>query len=187
MIVGIDYSLSCPSICFQNPKGITEIHYVTSTKTVQDTYKSKNYRFVGHAYPTYHNDQDRYNALSEIFIGPILDNKITSAVFEGYSMGSKGRVFNIAENAAVLKHKLYLCGVTVSDYAPTVIKKYAGKGNFDKFEMYQAWYAKTGINLYDLFGLKESKSKVPSPIQDIVDSFFVYDFAQSLRNSKSLS
>jgi Holliday junction resolvasome RuvABC endonuclease subunit len=89
---------------------------------------------------------------------------------EGYSFGSKGRVFNLAENMGILKHKLYKAAIPVTVIEPSRAKKIAtGKGNADKEAMFNAFTAETGINLMHKFG----QEKLNNPVTDIIDSYFI--------------
>ena len=57
------------------------------------------------------------------------ENGITLAMYEGYSMGSKGKVFNIGELGGVLQVELWELGVDVLMVPPTTLKQVAtGKG-----------------------------------------------------------
>jgi hypothetical protein len=86
-------------------------------------------------------------------------------------MGAKGKVFNIAENTALLKYKLMLSGRSPTLIAPTVLKKYATtKGNSDKNAMYDAFKTETGVPLKDLI---QPTRLLGNPTTDMVDAFFL--------------
>lgn len=99
--------------------------------------------------------------------------KASRVFMEGYSFASKGLVFNIAENAGVLKHKLHKLEIPLTIVPPTTIKKFAIKGNASKEIMYETFVKKTGIDLIKAFGIK----RPDSPINDIVDAFFLMNYA----------
>lgn len=102
---------------------------------------------------------------------------------EDYSMGSRGKVFHIAENTAILKYLLTKKGVPYRTYPPTVIKKFAIKGNADKSLMYAAYIKDTGSDLRTR--LSYTGKKVGSPISDIVDSYFIAKYLyRDLENPK---
>ncbi len=46
-------------------------------------------------------------------------------LLEGYSFGSKGKVFHIAENTGILKYKIHNMGVPLEVIPPTTVKKFA--------------------------------------------------------------
>ena len=84
-------------------------------------------------------------------------------------MGSRGRVFHIAENTGVLKHKIYKAEITFEVVPPSTWKKeVVGKGNADKQYVYES----LGIDLKTTF---KSKS-ITSPINDIADSYFICEY-----------
>jgi hypothetical protein len=91
---------------------------------------------------------------------------------EGYAMGAKGLVFDIAENTSILKHKLWKSGFSITCVPPTVIKKFAtGKGNATKDGMNDAFIKDTGVKLMPIFQPKAES--VGSPVGDLVDSFYM--------------
>ena len=91
-------------------------------------------------------------------------------------MGAKGKVFHIAENCGLLKHKLWVAAHRYQTITPTALKKFAtGKGNADKCMMHAAFVAETGIDLMKAMD-KESKD-CGSPVSDIVDSFYLAKYA----------
>ena len=94
---------------------------------------------------------------------------------EGYSMGSKGKVFHIAENTGVLKYKIYNAGIPLEIIPPTSLKKFAtGKGNADKDSMHQKFMRDSGIDLKSK--ITPDKTKVGNPVSDIVDSYYICKF-----------
>lgn len=128
--------------------------------------------FFGIEYPDHKSNIERFDLLSNLLIDKI-KVKVDEIRFEGYSFGSKGQVFDLAENTGMMKYKLYKDGYPIVVVPPTVIKKFAtGKGNANKEAMYSAW-SKINPSLFDLFGVKESKTKIPSPINDIVDAYYL--------------
>ena len=91
---------------------------------------------------------------------------------EGYSYGSKGKVFHIAENTGVLKYKIFQNGIPLEVIPPTTIKKFAtGKGNADKVAMHKFFKTDTGIDLKNK--ITPDKGTVDNPVSDIVDSYYV--------------
>jgi Holliday junction resolvasome RuvABC endonuclease subunit len=92
---------------------------------------------------------------------------------EGYSYGSQGRIFHLAENMGIFKHKLYKAGIPLTVVEPSKAKKHAtGKGNADKGLMYESFSKETGTNLMLSFGQKT----LSNPITDIVDSYYILKF-----------
>lgn len=143
-----------------------QINYLTSEARFSGTTKN----VTGTLFTKPDNELERYDKISNWAIDIIKDcDKI---LIEDYSMGSKGRVFHIAENTAFLKYKLFTLNKNFAAYPPTSLKKYAsGKGNSDKTAMFTAFFKETNINLPRWFSYKGKK--IVSPISDIVDSFYL--------------
>ena len=167
IIAGIDYSMSCPSLCifdteldftFQN----CNFYYLIDKKTkiieegnIHGEYYSKDSENV-----------KRFDHISNWAINILKNQKVTHVYLEGYSMGSRGRVFHIAENTGVLKQKIYKEGITCKVVPPSTWKKeVVGKWNADK----QSVYESMNVDLKPIF---KSKS-ITSPINDIADSYFI--------------
>lgn len=178
--IGIDYSLSCPCICFISDEKI-EFRFLSDTKKYDGVWKTKfgtkSVIIKGYEHKDWKHPLGRYNNIAQGILGKTDDDitrltKAKSLNIEDYSMGSKGKVFHIAENVAVLKNYIWLLDIKYVTTPPTVLKKFAtGKGNSDKEAMYASWLAETNIDLKDLMDC--TSAKVPSPISDIVDSYYL--------------
>ena len=168
-IVGIDYSMSCPALTIMVDGGfVTTTHFISPTKKGEGTGGADVLAWVGHPYPEYSSQEQRFNSLSSWALPMCMG--ADHIVIEDYAMGAKGRVFHLGENCGLLKHKLWHNGLKFSVIAPTALKKFAtGKGNADKCAMVDAFKGRTGIDLVREFGVKECGS----PVSDIVDSWFL--------------
>ena len=159
--------MSCPALCifdteldftFQN----CDFYYLIDKKTkiieegnIHGEYYSKDSENV-----------KRFDHISNWAITILKNQKVTHVYLEGYSMGSRGRVFHIAENTGVLKQKIYKAGITFEVIPPSTWKKeVVGKGNADKQHVYESM----NVDLKPIF---KSKS-ITSPINDIADSYFI--------------
>lgn len=176
MIITFDYSMSCPAMCLSAGPGWanSKFHYLTDSKRASGAFLGG--QVVGTLHRDYLSEEERWNNIAEHFINMLDCNIPPSKIYiEGYSMGSKGRVFAIAENTAIIKHLMWKNGNTIVSVPPTTVKKFAtGKGNADKQMMYEAFVKQTGIELNKLmFGDK----KVGSPVTDIVDAYFIAQWA----------
>ena len=169
-IVGIDYSLSSPAVCictgdfkFENCK----FYFLTSVKKYDGDFDKG--RYNGKIHLPYTSPQQRYDQISDWAISLIGD--CNDFIFiEGYSFGSKGLVFNLAENMGTLKYKLYKLNKKFDMIVPGVVKKIAtGKGNADKLKMFEQFKNDTGKDLIKLF----EQSKLNNPVTDIIDAFYV--------------
>jgi Holliday junction resolvasome RuvABC endonuclease subunit len=171
-IAGIDYSMTSPAICvfdtecpeftFENCK----LNYLTQLKKYDVQVKN----IIGE-YFEYENDMERYDLISSKFIDIVLLNDVERVFIEDYSMGSRGKVFNIAENTGILKYRLWQFQIPVEGIAPTVIKKFAtGKGNSDKQKMQDAFELECNLKLKHEFNMTE---KQWNPSSDIIDSYYI--------------
>lgn len=127
---------------------------------------------VGTRFKDYASNEERFDKISEWAVNTIPHNDSVAVFLEDYSFGSKGKVFHIAENTSVLKHKLYKLNIPIFTIPPTVVKKFArGKGVGTKDQMYDAFLKQTGVELMPIFMPKAEC--VGSPVGDLVDSFFI--------------
>ena len=93
-------------------------------------------------------------------------------------MGSRGKVFHIAENTAILKYRFHTHQLRWGALPPMSLKKFAsGKGNSDKEKMYAAFLEDAKIDLKKLFNSKGDK--ITNPISDIVDSYYLAKYLKT--------
>lgn len=131
--------------------------------------------------PDWENSQERFYNLSAYFMNIIDGVKPTKVVIEDYSFGSTGKVFNIAENAGLLKYFIWEGCYPLDAIPPTVIKKYAtGSGAATKDKMYEFFLKDTIDDISERFGIKPHLG----PINDYVDSYWIckYGFEQEQEN-----
>jgi hypothetical protein len=89
---------------------------------------------------------------------------------EGYAFAAKGRVFNIAENTAILKQEFWRQRIQFGVVPPATLKKSAGvKGNATKLMMHDAFVEDTGIEFEKLYGFKAGKN----PSSDLIDAYYL--------------
>lgn len=184
-IVGVDYSMSCPALCVLADDGSfanSKFFFLTSRK--RDISIAGNIRSELHL--PYSTEEERYDHISNSMVQFLhVNTKLDQleVYIEDYSMGSKGRVFNIAENTGLFKHKLHRLEIDTHLIAPTVIKKFAtGKGNADKQKMYAAFLARGNPSLDHFLGTTwKPGDNVGSPVSDLVDSYFIALYGLSLQ------
>lgn len=170
---GIDYSMTSPAVCmFDDSAGEfnfnnCHVHYLTQSKKYEVSFKN----VQGH-YFDYQSDMHRYEVISSFFLDRILEREPGVAVFiEDYSLGSKGRVFHIAENTGVLKYRFFQFQVQYQTVPPTVIKKFAtGKGNANKERMQEVFEEENTIRLKEELNQTE---KQWNPSSDIIDAYYI--------------
>ena len=143
-------------------------YFLSSNKKHVGTFDN----MVGYEHKEYYSEQERYDNIAEFFLSKIPTHPKPPLIFiEDYSFGSTGRVFHIAENAGLLKYKLWEVGFKFETVAPSAIKKQAtGKGNADKQKMYDAFCQETGKDFLKFYS---KTGTLTSPVTDIVDSFYI--------------
>ena len=181
-IAGIDYSLTSPAITVYNG---TEWNYdnvdhyclANNNKQVERWSTLQNVNVT--LYPEYSCELDRYEKLADwvihIIVTPFM--RPDFVVLEDYAYAATGRVFNIAENVAILKYKLKRWGIKYHLVPPTVIKKFAtDKGNANKELMYKHFCEETKkeINLT----ISPNSGTIKNPTSDIVDSYYICKYGE---------
>lgn len=170
MLVGVDYSITCPCLCLYDERKEFKFqncffYYLTNTKKYADKILPN---VTGESFQEYLQDVDRFDSISDWAINLCVG--ASDVAIEGYSYGSKGKIFNLAENMGIFKHKLYKAAVPVTVVEPSKAKKLAtGKGNADKAAMYQAFCRETNTDL--IFTLNQKT--LTNPVTDIVDSYYI--------------
>ena len=170
MLIGVDYSITCPCLCLYDERREFTFencffYYLTNTKKFADKIMPN---ITGESFHDYHQDVDRFDSISDWAINLCIG--ASDVAIEGYSFGSKGKVFNLAENMGIFKHKLYKAAIPLTVVEPSKAKKIAtGKGNADKQAMYDAFSKETKVDLLSTFGQKT----LSNPVTDIVDSYFI--------------
>lgn len=185
VVAGIDYSLSSPAICVHKGlewdyKNCMFFYFVKREKFLE-----AEMQFYPNLYPCYNDDLERYEKLSNWSLNIISKQKVEKAYIEGYAFGAVGRVFQIAENAGLLKYMISrVHKIQYEVFAPTVIKKFAtGKGNANKEKMYDAFFSETGVDIRDKCGIINHNQW--NPVSDIVDSYYIakLGFAKEKENA----
>lgn len=172
-IAGLDFSYTSPAICVYNTEDEfkfdnLKLYNLGDKKTRVGTFGNISVEF----FSPYSSQEERFRNITA-WAGNILGiNKVTSACIEGYSFGaSSGLVFQIAENASLIKQYMNLNGIEFTTPSPSQVKKnLTGKGNAKKDAMVDRFQSIfPGIILNDILGVKP----MAKPIDDIVDSFAV--------------
>jgi len=179
-IVGVDYSLSSPCICISDSVNFDfhscRVFYLTNIKKYDIDFRN----IQGDMHADYSCDEERFYNIANWVLTKLQEGDII--YIEGYSMGSTGRVFNIGENAGLLKHYLWKKGYSYNLVPPTVIKKFAtGKGNANKEALQEVFIKETSYNIKHELNMTD---KQWNPSSDIIDSYFIckYGFEQENKN-----
>jgi Holliday junction resolvasome RuvABC endonuclease subunit len=188
MIVGVDYSISCPCICILDPsREFSKSKFLFLSNRKRDVTAGNSHIKV-ELHKPFTTEQERYDHISNSMVHFITSNasEHPHVFIEDYAMGAKGKVFNIAENTGLFKHKLHQLNISMTFVPPTVLKKFAtGKGNADKAKMYEAFTGRGNPSIMlDYFD--ENKSKVDSPVSDIVDAYFMALYGVEITHGNSI-
>lgn len=189
--VGIDYSMTSPAMAIYkgDPKKFswTAVTFYVRTDSLVLSDSQKQYWCHIDSVDPYIMSTQRFDDISQWALNKIMlecyptwyepkRKKCEVHVgIEDYALGARGKVFEIAENTGLLKYKLYSQKIPFSLFAPTTIKKFAtGKGNADKNKMYEAWMKETNYDIQKI--LTPNRTKLGSPVSDIVDSYFILKY-----------
>lgn len=170
-IVGIDYSMTSPSICVHsgNIWSLSNCKFYFLTKKKKNIINSD--LFVGELQPKFLSQEERFDFISNWANSLIPKNSII--FLEGYSYSSKGVVFDIGENTGLLKHKIWTRNIKINSISPSSIKKFAtGKGNANKLLMYENFIEETEFDISSKIDCHEGES----PMSDIIDSYYIAKF-----------
>lgn len=179
MYAGIDYSMTCPSIFVGSKKDFQsgKSFFFYTPKNKKDLlHGNYNQNIIGldQDKTSWKNDIERFDVISDWAVSILRRFKVDAVCMEGYAMNAKGRVFNIAENTAILKYKMFKeFGIIAETPSPMTVKKwYAGKGNAKKEDMYAKFFEDEKIDLETIL----SKKSKDSPISDIVDAYAMFRY-----------
>lgn len=169
---GIDYSMSCPAITVGPSKNFSKCHtfFYSGVKKHQRKFKHDIYGLVTIPYS---GEMERFDNVSEWAMAIFKRYNVQKVCLEGYAMGAKGKVFNIAENTGILKYKMWKAGISFTTPSPMTVKKsFSGKGNAGKELMYNSFKEKTSVDLSTVIDSKIDGN----PISDIVDSYAMLEY-----------
>lgn len=180
IIAGIDYSLTCPSICVYNTEegrfSLKTCRFYFNQQSSTNKIRAKRYETLKslNIFESirFSNDNEtiRYYLLADWALSVLISENVDTVSLEAYALGATGRVFNIAEATGILKHYLFTLGIQVYTFPPSQNKKnFSGKGNANKALMIDTFNQINGINIAEQLGHK--KDFTGSPVSDIVDSY----------------
>lgn len=205
--VSVDFSLNSPGICVYNDKSkryhfISYIKPNTGTKAEQKLQEElgllQDVTLVDQ--PDFSKEAEafssaeltkvkRYDRMADDIINLILQETFVddgfTVGFEGTSYGSKmgtNNMIDMAAGAAILKLKMLktLKPENLVTVAPTTIKKYAGKGNMNKLQLFEAFQKNSTEDLilaksplWNVVSGLEIGKKIPKPLDDLIDAYFL--------------
>lgn len=175
MVAGLDWSMSCPAICIHDTKNPLEFKNCTFYFYIDSKKYDQSYGNIHGFKATLHtSEEERFDNIASWGVTILKKHGVKEACLEGYAMGASGRVFNIAENIGLLKHKMWKENIKFITPAPTAVKKlFTGKGNAKKEAMYDAFLNKgLDVDLEKLLNCASDKS----PLADITDAYAMVDY-----------
>lgn len=203
-LVAIDYSINSPGICLLKdgkPYYISYIKPKTGTKKQRALQEEMNLlddvTLIEQPEPNVDKQElvrvMRHRAIAEGVCDLIAEHTNTDEeykiYFEGSSYGTSrfgtNSLIDLASASSILKSYLIdRFNVTALEvYAPTTIKKHAGKGNMKKMEMWEKYIndesnRESGLwNFCQQFRLDK---KIMKPLDDLVDAHFIMSYVRSL-------
>jgi hypothetical protein len=207
--LAVDFSLNSPGICIYNDKS-KKYHFIsymkpgTGTKAEQKLQEElsllSDVTLINQ--PDFTNNETfssaellkvkRYDKMADDIINLVLQNSFDgdgfTIAFEGTSYGSNGgtnNMIDMAAGAAILKLKLLktLNPDDILTVAPTTIKKFAGKGNMNKLQLFDCFQRNVNEDpilakspLWKIVKDLEVGKKIPKPLDDLVDAYFLVAF-----------
>lgn len=173
---GIDLSYTSPAIAVwddNTPHSIKTYHVFNlyeekrKTKRIDGVYGVLRIDQI----KPYRSQTQRFDLISDWVLECI--SGASNIYIEGYSYGSTGAVFDIAENCGVLKHKLFKADIPFTLVTPGQHKKaFTGSGAATKIKMIDEYIKRTGIMWDQIVGLPNRYAK---PIDDVVDAVSVLE------------
>jgi len=203
-LVAIDYSINSPGICLLKdgvPHYISYIKPKSGTKKQQALQEEMNLlndvTLINQPEPNVDKQEMtrvlRHRTIAEGVCDLIAEHTNTDEeykiYFEGSSYGTSrfgtNSLIDLASASSILKSYLIdRFNVTALEvYAPTTIKKHAGKGNMKKMDMWVVYINDESNRESGLWNFcqqfKEDK-KVMKPLDDLVDAYFLMSYVRSL-------
>ena len=216
--VTIDFSLNSPGICVYNKNiGYTFISYLkpgSGTKKDQKLQEefgmlkgailreqpeyAKNKEYSSSEFAKIERYMETANSIIELIYEGIDPDQESIFAFEGVSFGSKqgtNNIIDMAAAAAILKLRIIeeFDPKTIQTLAPSTIKKFAGKGNMNKLQLWEVFlrndikdkYIETHtVYKFCVNEIGEVK-KIPKPFDDLVDAYFLNCLVRDLSNSQA--
>ncbi|ACV50047.1 conserved hypothetical protein [Delftia phage PhiW-14] len=173
IVAGIDYSMSSPAICIYDTTLPRDDINSYTFYCLHDVKRNQGVWCKGriHIEPApkgWAHTMERYTILSDWAMSKLKQHGVEQVYLEGYALGSTtGLVFNIAENTALLKLKMWQAGIKFETPTPSQVKKfYTGNGAAKKPMMCDRFEALLGVRVSDECGCKRGDA----PENDIADS-----------------
>ena len=212
VFIGIDLSLNSTGICIIKENTIKVISIFKTENNIEKIFEKKDHfsllkkcgdvKIILEGKKNISNEEyhvkERSKILSFIRLNELIINSIKEEIteetyigMEGISFGSTGNsLVDISMVTGILRKDLInnLGGNTERFFVlpPTSIKKFAGKGNFKKIDMFEAIIKENDIDSDFIKMLNSNKNLcvtpkgvVKKPIEDMIDSIWVAKFLKN--------
>lgn len=176
---GLDWSMSSPGLVIGNSPNPEDLLYFGIRQKKKQHSNAKNIVLL-EPNDNYSNNSERYFNLATQYVDILKEHDIDTVFCEGYAYGATGNTFNIGECTGILKLLLWQNDIELIIYQPGEIKKIAtGKGNANKTLMYNSYINNTNHYLDRLLDDEKKGDKIPSPVNDLVDAYFILQLGLS--------
>jgi hypothetical protein len=192
IIVGIDMSKNSPGVCVREDEKITFMSFIRGSETKRNTAHFTALREKG-VHITFNPRSTKVKEYSELEIWKIEDasllaksivsqlpDHVDMVGIEGFSYGSKGNSgLDIAGYAYCVRKELFeKYGKKMCVFAPSNVKKTAGKGNAGKPEIMKFFLESQEPDLQNNAfwkGLSKKEINEEKPVDDLVDAYYVQE------------
>jgi hypothetical protein len=208
-LVSIDFSINSPGICLYKdgkPHFISFLKPKTGTKKEQKLQEEM--AMLNDVTLIYQQEPDikkqeltrvlRHRDISKGVCDIIADHTDPTQpyafYFEGSSYGTSrfgtNSLIDLASASSILKSDM-IDRFDVKEmevYAPTTIKKFAGKGNMSKLDMWEAFLCLETLNQSELFKFCQQfkgDKKIMKPLDDLVDAYYLLEYVNSLQTNST--
>jgi hypothetical protein len=200
-IIGIDMSKNSPGVCVREDDKLTFISFIRGAETKRNTghfstLRERGVQIVMNPRGTKEKDYSELE-IWKIEDASLLAKTIVSQLpeeadmvgIEGFSYGSKGNSgLDIAGYAYCLRQAIYeKYGKKMCIFAPSNVKKTAGKGNAGKPEIKKFFLESDDQTLkLNMFwkGLYENEIVDEKPVDDLIDAYYVQECTRQYYQSK---
>lgn len=184
-IAGIDYSVTSPAVCVHPLEQQWSFANCRFLAIPDNNKKSTDSRFdVERNLGSKADPTDRYAHNARVITTFLEKNCVTRVLIEDYAFAAKGRVFHIGENCGLLKYYLRDHAIDFSAVSPRQVKQFATQsGAATKDTMYDMFVEEAHYDLLTAFGSKNRPKKLPSPVDDIVDAYYICKYFHDRLNN----
>jgi len=208
-LVAIDFSINSPGICLYKDG---KPHFISFLKPKSGTKKEQKLQeemaMLDDVTLIYQQEPDiKKQELTRVLrhrdiskgICDIIENHTDPTqpyafYFEGSSYGTSrfgtNSLIDLASASSILKSDMIdrFDVAEMEVYAPTTIKKFAGKGNMSKLDMWEAFLCLETLNQSELFKFCQQfkgAKKIMKPLDDLVDAYYLLEYVSSLQTNST--